>query len=419
MKKELFFRRFVLAAWFAAALGFFFTCVRVEGDFAGYIDAGEQVLRGQNIYQNATNTWPPVYSILCVPLALLDSLSKYISRGAWIMLTMAALVLLFRQISDVVYDKKFSCTGRDGSLWLGSPEIALPAALNMLYIANNFLHLQVHIPLFALTMTGLLWSARGRPVQGGMLIGLAAAIKIMPLAFIPYLFYRRQWKTALSAFFSAVAISIAPALVFGWSGFIGLVHTWFRVLHAGWGVGKMNQSVFAMIDRYLGHGLVPFAGPGEIDMAESGQLLVKVILLGSLALVALAGLWLFRGKEPPCSRASVIEWTIVFIVSVLFGTVCWKSYLVVMLLATALFIDLWKKSMAKSRHRKWIAVLLGGTFLVAGIMSPDLFGNSVVDKFEMASNHTIAVLAVLAGLFIYRRNLLLVHRKMVSKGRDD
>ena len=44
------------------------------GDFVGYINAGNNVLNGVDIYGDYLNTWPPLFSIFSVPLALLDNL---------------------------------------------------------------------------------------------------------------------------------------------------------------------------------------------------------------------------------------------------------------------------------------------------------------------------------------------------------
>ena len=53
--------------------------IKEDGDFRGYIEVGELVLRGADIYADArpdVNTWPPLYAVVCVPFALLARVER-------------------------------------------------------------------------------------------------------------------------------------------------------------------------------------------------------------------------------------------------------------------------------------------------------------------------------------------------------
>jgi hypothetical protein len=82
---------FALALY--AVIGFF-VWIRRAGDFAGYLVVGELVLANRHLYigpDTAPNTWPPFFSLLCVPLALLARLSPYLARGLWLCLNFFCL----------------------------------------------------------------------------------------------------------------------------------------------------------------------------------------------------------------------------------------------------------------------------------------------------------------------------------------
>jgi Glycosyltransferase family 87 len=63
---------------------------------------------------------------------------------------------------------------------------------------------------------GMAW-LRTKPVLGGAALALACAIKYVPLAFLPYLLVRRQWKAAGGMTAGLLACALLPALWLGWN----------------------------------------------------------------------------------------------------------------------------------------------------------------------------------------------------------
>ena len=55
-----------------------------NGDFIGYLNAGNAVLDGKNIYLDQYNTWPPFFSIFSVILAFFDNLSCVFIKFIWL-----------------------------------------------------------------------------------------------------------------------------------------------------------------------------------------------------------------------------------------------------------------------------------------------------------------------------------------------
>ena len=402
-------RSFILRVLLLAAIIGFFVYIRRTGDFAGYLLVGNLVLDGRNIYLDSPpgiNTWPPFFSLLCVPLALLARPTPFLARGVWVLLNYGFLLLTLHLVSRLVYGQNLSLRGRTGGLSLAHAELLLPLLLTYYYVTSNFEHLQINILIFCLTLLGLVLQSAGRDFKAGMAIGFAAAVKIMPVLFIPYLVYRRRFRAAAYSTVWAALFSLSPILVYGWRRFLEYALTWRRVLETGWGVGKMNQSVFAMWDRLLGHGMLPLLTAGQNGLVKTDAGLVTAVWYGTLAVVVLAALFTFRGRIRQDSREAVVEWCVVFIVVALFGPVAWKAYLVVLLLPNALLYKVWGSAGLDRKTRRISGAILLSSFALGGPSSREIVGKSLSGRLEMSSCITLAALIVLAGMFWLRGRLL-------------
>lgn len=174
--------------------------------------------------------------------------------------------------------------------------------LNPLVIAQTFsgAHMDALIvpPLIA-----ALWAARrARPGLAGAALGLAAGIKVWPLALAPILLRRfaGKWRAALfglSAMATAAALSLAPLLVGAdrtSSGLFAYAAEWTR-----------NAFAFTLIEN--------FAAPFAADASA-----VARILAGAGALAA--ALFLARAPDADASLAPARALTFVMILLVLSPT---------------------------------------------------------------------------------------------------
>jgi hypothetical protein len=382
------------------------------GDYAGYLIVGDLGLAGRDIYRDAPpgiNTWPPFFGLACIPVALLSHLSLVGARVAWLLLNWGALLVALAASVRLVYGKALVFGGLAGPTAGGfdivSTGALLPLLLCIRWILSNFEHLQVNLIILALVLAGLVRHRTGRQRSAGMLIGAAAALKVIPILFVPYFFWRRQWRAMWWTAAAAAAWSVLPAIVYGPARFADQFAAWLDFFRRGQGVGKMNLSVYAMIDRIAGHRIVPFAIPGIDNLAPSGSAVVAVLLLGSLALVAGLACFFFRGPYDPERRATVAEWSIVLLVGTIFSPLTWKFYLVVLLLPMTLFVATWQdrsvdRSFRRSlRWQTWIA------WAIAMAAANVIVGNDFAFRLEMGSALTISALIELATLYWYRARL--------------
>lgn len=379
------------------------------GDFAGYLSVGDLGLQGRDIYRDAvpgTNTWPPLFGLACIPLALLSHLSLRGTRILWLLFNWGALAFAIALCVRLVYDRPLGIrgvgAGNDRPVDAASGAVLVPLLICALWVLSNFEHLQVNIFIFALALAGLALHRSGRDGAGGAVIGLAAALKVMPVLFVPYFVWRRRWRAAASTAVATVAWSLVPLVAYGPAKYLDQLRAWHEALSAGWPVGKMNLSVYAMIDRAVGHGIVPFSVAGFDALDPSGAPAVRWLMLALLAIVTLLACALFRGAYDPRARRTVAEWSVVLLVGALFGTVTWKAYLVVLLLPMILFVATWRDPAVTAAFRGRLRMLCWLSFALGMATATDLVGRSLSGRLEMGSLQTWMALLVLGTAFWYR-----------------
>jgi len=169
-------------------------------------------------------------------------------------------------------------------------------------------------------------------------------------------------------------------------------------------VGGKNLAVYAMFDRWIGHGWTPFASPGGFVLQPSHHPEVLLAYAGVALPTALAAAWLFRGPYDRDSRAAVAEWSAVFLAAAIFGTLTWKHYLVVLLLPMTLFVATWRDENVSPAFRRRLRALTWCAFPPSLACAPALLGGELSVRLESGSLLTITALFLLGVLFWYRRN---------------
>jgi len=398
-------RRLVLSALLVAFVASFFVYARRSVDFAGYAAVGNAFLDGRDIYLDTpvgANTWPPFFSLAAVPLGLLDRVSPYLARFVWIALTWAAIIWALDLIARLIYGKRLRLQPDETSLAITSPELLVPFALALPYIINNFELLQINMILFTLALWGLFLQANGREAAGGIAIAAAAAMKVMAIAFLPYLLYRKRWRAAFWMAAASIVFFFSPALILGWTKFWSGVALWLVALHASWGAGNATQSVYSMWDRILGYGYIPFAVPGTFILPLSGARSAKLAWEITCAVAAVLGAIACRGKPRPGSRGAQIEWALVFVAATILSPLARKSYFVVLLLPYALLYAAWRSTDLDARVRRTLRNVIFVCFALSVPTMHDLIGKSLAVRLEMGSVVTYGSLIMLGGLLWYR-----------------
>ncbi|MGI4757820.1 MAG: glycosyltransferase family 87 protein [Janthinobacterium lividum] len=106
--------------------------------------------------------------------------------------------------------------------------------------------MQTHVLFFLLTLLSLVLAERGRPIFAGILLALAAAVKITPAALLIYWLLTRRWKAAASMAAASAVLWIAAYLAVGPSVMQEYRATLDRVSHVLL-LSQNNQSFAAWI----------------------------------------------------------------------------------------------------------------------------------------------------------------------------
>lgn len=382
--------------------------IKEEGDFRGYLEVGELVLRGADIYAEArpdVNTWPPLFAVLCVPFALLARVSVYLARAVWLGINVGCMVALLGYAVRLVYRQPLVLhpAGQSG-VALASLAVLGPLVLSARFFLGNLDRLQVNMVILTACLLGAVWLTRGRVAAGGALIGFAAAVKVLPIFFVPYFAWKRWWTAFGAAVAAGAAASLAPVLVFGPERFVAYVRHWLALSAGSWPVRKGNQSVYAMVDRLYTHDAIVWS-PTQKRLTASNDPMVALLVYGLLALALVAFAWAMRRGDPRPERTeTTIEIAIVLCLAVLFSPLAWKHYFVFLLLGQ--FV-LWRAAFGdgfglEGSIRRRLAWMLGLSYVLTTLTVRGVVGKHLAQTLETMSAVTLGGLVVLAALLHLR-----------------
>ncbi|WP_405577432.1 glycosyltransferase 87 family protein [Streptomyces sp. NBC_01092] len=259
-------------------------------------------------------TYPPFAAVVMLPMALMD---LHVAIAVALLLNLAALAFALRVLAGRAWRRYgwYGCALAVCGLALFEP------------LRDTFSFGQVNILLLALVLLDCWLLATGRERWAGVGIGLAAAIKLTPAAFIGLLLVARRWRaaavaTAVAAAATALAAWITPgASRFYWT-------------HAMWDttrVGRLdyvsNQSLQGILAR--------------LDVSSRAVWAVVVLVV--------LGVWVARTR-----RAVVAgDWTAAFaltgLTACLVSPITWVHHLVWLLPSFAVLV--------RAGHRRVAAAL--------------------------------------------------------------
>ena len=222
-------------------------------DYPLWFWAGQQVLHGGDLYPHDPHIsfpflYPPPAAILLAIPASFGKIPLYLCLS----LLNAAAWWITAQLSDTM-----TGDGKTATPWLA----ALPSIAMISFTFDMFDLGQPNLVLLAAMLWGFWLLQQGRSWSSGGLFALAAAIKVFPVAVLPYLVWRRQWKSVASMMiFLAVLVIAVPTPIRGFQHNLSELKTWYHGMvgsssEAGFGQRDdqnwswMNQSLIAVTHR--------------------------------------------------------------------------------------------------------------------------------------------------------------------------
>jgi alpha-1,2-mannosyltransferase len=259
------------------------------GDFDVYVDAAARLLRGTPLYADSGITvgfvGPPVQALIFVPLLPLAAAGPVVARLGWYAISLALLwYAVTRWTAALTREERITWFDTRGALTPSSRAAVWALAAVAFPLQTQFEHQNLNLILLASSGWAVSAWSRERFALAGAGVGLAAAIKVYPAMALAWLGLVRSWRTLGTAVLTMAVASLVPAVVMGWSRFLGDVEVWRAISSEGWPVRRANQSIVAMWGRYLlsdgpaGYPIVTWSDTTVMVCAAATALLLWAVL---------------------------------------------------------------------------------------------------------------------------------------------
>jgi hypothetical protein len=375
----------------------FYNCVFCcDHDFLWHCGFGNAFLNDR-VYARMGQHYLPARAMLD---AATSWMPYHLNRTIWFLATCAGLALCVRFWSHV--------GGHKARHAAAATAVAL--AVMSTYIHRDLAECGLQLFLLCVLTAGLWSLLRGSPSMCGFWLGLATVYKVMPLVFLPYLVWKRQWRAAGWMMLFTGFFCLLPALFLGAAKNQALHQQWLKTTLARLAIDDpsengveapalWNRSLPLALARLVqaypeGHplhlGTSTDAPLGALDAHDAKRFVQAVLLILAAALA-----WRFRhavdlvdGRE---SLAS--EWAAVCILVALLSPLCWLHHLVLVIPAALLFAQ--RAAAGQARRWQWgLAVSAAAMMLLVhrGLLNPSMW-----NTLSLLSPHTLASLLLAAA----------------------
>jgi hypothetical protein len=211
---------------------YFLLKVSDGGDFTIFLSGADAIYHHLNCYHTLftyqgikmanSYSYSPTFALLLAPVSQLPmKFSMFIFLLSYPFLICRIFKLTEFQLPVVQFNTN------EKRLWF-----VLISVSTVRFILHNAEEAQVNLLLLYLTMDGLYQiMQKDRKAAGGFLIAIGCIIKILPIVFIPYLIYRREFKATAWIILMLAVLIILPAPFLGLAFTKQLLVDWWEVIN--------------------------------------------------------------------------------------------------------------------------------------------------------------------------------------------
>ena len=326
-------------------------------DFTGFCEAGQYVL--DHGARAPTSVMGRYWPSADVPWVLFACIPLWIGATLWYAVGCVSWFGLLRTIGLDLLAGSEEIVRRQSTLAAGL--LVAPLAIDGLCLGS------FHILVIWLMLAGLLRANRGQACSGGILLGVAVWLKLLPLLGVGYLLLKRRWTPALIAAACAVSLDVILSLgAFGAKGAWQEHVAWWNHGAAGSTLRQLtsprvvdedrltNQSVAVTLRRLLSSlGAEPASPRQSVVMAHftPGQLEAAFLIATALLAMAVAAFCRRPEGETPAVQGPM-EIALIVLATLWFSPVVWSYHLTAATPALAMLL---------TRHRaagRWRAIAI-------------------------------------------------------------
>lgn len=341
-------------------------------DAAVYREGALALVNGESLYAQPFDMgdislpfiYPPIGAILFAPWGYFDFITFELAGNLVVIGSSLLLLLCLYLVTNAVL------SGRDKLLAFTIAAISWPIALFAEPVFLNADLGQINILIMALVVMDLLPIKRRIP--RGVLIGLAAAIKITPLAMLLYFLVKKDFRGIINAVISLLAFTAIGA-VLAWENTKEFFSSTLLNLSAEGDSGvdttfQSNSSIQAMLYRWW---------TSKADAEASSLPTILWIVLSLIAVAAVAYL-----MHQLFSRGLHVEAVMVnAMLMLLISPISWSHHWVWLPLWAVVFFVRYRQHRSHPKFLLWSGVILSVMLLM---LPPKWwFGRDGVNVFEL------------------------------------
>ncbi|MBW7970583.1 glycosyltransferase family 87 protein [Bradyrhizobium sp. BR 10289] len=216
-------------------------------DYGLWYWAGQQVLHGGPLYPADIRSYfefiyPPLPAILLAIPSWFGKITLY---------TVLSILNIVAWWYTGMLSNAMTGSGHRAGPWLE----ALPAFVTVTFVFDMFDLGQPNLVLLAMMLWGFWCLQHQRGWLAGFLFALATAIKVFPIAVLPYLVWRRNWTAAIGTIaFTAILLYVVPAPIRGFERNAAELKTWYQGMVASSsekGFGQRDEQNWSWVNQSL------------------------------------------------------------------------------------------------------------------------------------------------------------------------
>jgi uncharacterized membrane protein len=241
----------------------------------------------------------------------------------------------------------------------------------------------VNLTILAICILALIFILKNKPFIAGLLLAIVIATKVYPIILLPFLLFRKQYKTLAFTLLGILFTHMAVLLFFGFDA-TALYSQWYtkqvaeglQCIHYNQSLWSLFCGLFSETSRFNGWYF------NITSLSVSHTKVLTLVVIGGLAAWVAYVFHKNRGQE----KSLAIQWLIVLSFIPVFSPLAWKCYFVFLVPVSIL---LYAKFEGTSK-RRWFII----PFLLITFTSELFIGN-------IASDYTESVgIITLSSLFI-------------------